>query len=773
MDLITKQPSSAFKSLIGASNYPLTKEEEDILRFHFLRDAVNLRAIYEDEKGTWEFAPAGILRMVHKENNREYKNCLEAIRDYYPKNPFIHIESYTQIHAFHTRCRETESINDLANYYGFASSFDENKKSRNGAKAFKECEYLDIRLPTRMFFPKELITSIGKFKWEDEVIPLTAPQGCFIGGLTCYRNGDGRTVYFPGYIGSVPGKLGGEHPTLIPGTYSRPNYLIYEHLLERRPDTTVLLCASRLVSVRLSAINQEPCEKNALCHITATSPVGGISDLTNADIGGLKGKYIVYIPDVTRESYFAASEVEKLCREAGAVSFKILREPVLCHPLAGGQVEIDALDDPWERYLTTHAMTLTDSDSPSLRAIADQAVSLPEFVKWGGETNLIRTKNEFDSPAGRHSLITYTKPTFEEVAQYSKSEICLDFLTSYQRVGAIISEPHAGKTQFAISYCVAACSGLPFLHFAGIAPRRVCYFDAETPRLDFEMSMAQAINAFNADSEIIKDSFKYRILKEESYDEAIDISKAKFQKNFELSIDEHKADIVVFDNLINLVPEFRNTGRYNWPDIWNSMTNLEREYKVSILILHHDNGKGDSSGTSDIRAQCSTLLFIQDPRSKFAKGDWSKSPNSPFAGYISKEGARFKATIEKCRKYPTAVYSEFGAYFAYDAKQPINGFPWEVIDMQNSKVADAESAFASKEEDIKALYPGRTEREYVALNLCWEKGRMTRKDLERAIGKSRPTCNNTIKVLRQDGLLDQRESGPAIYYMLRRGQNII
>ena len=486
----------------------------------------------------------------------------------------------------------------------------------------------------------------------------------------------------------------------------------------------------------------------------------------------MKGKYVVYIPDITRDNYFAANEVERLCREAGAVSFKILREPVLCHQLAGGQVEIDALDDPWERYLTTHAITLTDSASLSLRTIADRAVTLPEFLKWGVEINLIRANDELGSPAGRHSLITYSKPTIEEVSQYSKSEIRLDFLTSYQRVGTIIAEPHAGKTQFAISYCVAACSGLSFLNFAAIAPRRICYFDAETPRLDFEMSIAQAISALNADSEIIEDHFKYRILKEELHDEDIDISKDKFQKNFELSIKEHRADVVVFDNLINLVPEFRNTGRYNWQDIWKWMNNLEREYKASIIIVHHDNGKGDSAGTKDIRTQCSTVLFLQDPRSKFAKGEWAKGADSPFANYILKKGVLFKATIEKCRSYPNAVYSELGAFFAYDAEQPVVGRPWELIDVSNSQIRDTESTPETKREDSKMLYPGRTEREYVALNLCQEKGRVTRKDLEQAIDKSEATCGNVLKKLRDDGLLDKRESGPATYYTLRRGKII-
>lgn len=770
MDLITKQPSLIFKSIIGVKNYPLTKEEEYILRSHFLRGAVNLRARYEDEKGIWKFAPADILRSVHKVNHREYNNCLEAIRDYYPQNPFIHIKSYTQLHAFYKSCRETESINELADYYGFASLLDENKKSRNKAKAFKECEYLDIRLPTMMFFPQELITSIGTFKREDEAIPLTAPQGRFIGGLICYKNPDERTVYFPGHIASVPGKFGGEHPILIPGTYSRPNYLLYEHLLEQRPDTTVLLCASHQVSVRLNDITQEPCEQNVLRYITATAPVDGILDLVNADIGGLKGKYVVYIPDVTRESYFAANEIEKLCREAGAVSFKILREPVLCHPPAGGQVEIDALDDPWERYLITRAITLADPDSPSLRTIADQAVNLPEFVKWGVETNLIRA--ELDVPVSSHPLKIYTEPTPEEIDKLSKSEIHLDFLTTYQEIGAIIAEPHAGKTLFAINYCVAMCSGLPFLHFSASPIRRICYFDAETPEVKFKMLQAQSINAFNANSEIVKENFKFRAIRDEIHGEVVDISKDKFQKDFEVSIKEHKADIAVFDNLISLIPEFRNTGRYNWPDIWNWMMSLEREYKVSILILHHDNGKGDGAGTSDIRAQCGTILFLQDPRSKFVKGDWTKGTNSPFADYISKEGVLFKATIEKCRKYPTAVYSEFGAYFAYDAEQPIAGRPWEIIDVRSGQTGSVDSAFASNEEEIESLYPGRTKREYIALSLCLKNGRMMRKDLEQALNMSGGTCANVITKLRQDGLLDKRESGPATYYTLRRGQNI-
>ena len=769
MQLITKQPSELFKTIIGKQNYPLTKIEIDILRYYFVRDAVNLRCQFEDERGSWVFAPSDILKNANRSFSRDYKNCLEAIRDYYPKKAGVHIDRYTQLYAFHTNLRERESINELALLYGFGSLLDENPKGKKGNRALEECEYLDIRIPPLAFFPQELITSIGTYKRNSLAIPLTAPYGRLLGGVVHYQDVDGRVIYFPGQIVGIPDEVN-KHPALIPGKYPRPNYLIREHMLEQRPDTVVLFCACLKVAEHLNALQQENYEPGDLRQITVTAPVGGINDLATPDLGGLKGKYVVYIPDVTRESYFAANEVERLCHEAGAVSFKILREPVLCHQLAEGQIEIDALDDPWERYLTTHAITLTGSDSLSLRTIADRAVTLSEFLEWGVETNLIRANDEPGSPTGCHSLITYTEPTLEEVSQYSKSEILLDFLTSYQRVGAIIAEPHAGKTQFAISYCVASCAGLPFLHFTSSPTKRVCYFDAETPRLDFEMSMAQSINAFNADSRIIKDSFKYRILKEENHDEAIDISKEKFQKNFELSIEEHRADIVVFDNLINLVPEFRNTGRYNWQDIWKWMNSLEREYKTSIIIVHHDNGKGDSAGTKDIRTQCSTVLFLQDPRSKFAKGEWAKGADSPFANYILKKGVLFKATIEKCRSYPNAVYSEFGAFFAYDAEQPVVGRPWELIDVSNSQIRDTESTPEAEREDSKMLYPGRTEREYVALNLCREKGRVTRKDLEQAIDKSEATCGNVLKKLRDDGLLDKRESGPATYYTLRRGK---
>ena len=114
------------------------------------------------------------------------------------------------------------------------------------------------------------------------------------------------------------------------------------------------------------------------------------------------------------------------------------------------------------------------------------------------------------------------------------------------------------------------------------------------------------------------------------------------------------------------------------------------------------------------------------------------------------------------------MHSEFGAYFAYDAANPLSSSPWELIDVRGNQITAAQIAFASKGEDIKTLYPNRTEREYIALSLCLKNGKVKRKDLERALGKSRPTCNNTIKVLREDGLLDQRESGPATYYTLRR-----
>ena len=71
----------------------------------------------------------------------------------------------------------------------------------------------------------------------------------------------------------------------------------------------------------------------------------------------------------------------------------------------------------------TRAITLADPDSPSLRTIADQAVNLQEFVKWGVETNLIRA--ELDVPVSSHPLKIYTQPTPEEIDKLSKSEIHL------------------------------------------------------------------------------------------------------------------------------------------------------------------------------------------------------------------------------------------------------------------------------------------------------------------------------------------------------------
>jgi len=282
------------------------------------------------------------------------------------------------------------------------------------------------------------------------------------------------------------------------------------------------------------------------------------------------------------------------------------------------------------------------------------------------------------------------------------------------------------------------------------------------------MSLTQAINALGADENVVAEMLRYRNIRDEDHEEPINISKQNFQENFEISISESGAEIVVFDNLINLIPGFRYSARYEWPSIRDWMGKLEREYGVSILIVHHDNDKGDGAGTKDIRTQCGTILFLQDPRSKFVKGDWSKGTNSPFSDYIAKKGVLFKATIEKCSQYPNAVHSEFGAYFAYDAANPLSSSPWELIDVRGNQITDAQIAFASKGEDIKTLYPNRTEREYIALSLCLKNGKVKRKDLERALGKSRPTCNNTIKVLREDGLLDQRESGPATYYTLRR-----
>ena len=44
------------------------------------------------------------------------------------------------------------------------------------------------------------------------------------------------------------------------------------------------------------------------------------------------------------------------------------------------------------------------------------------------------------------------------------------------------------------------------------------------------MLQAQSINAFNANSEIVKENFKFRAIRDEIHGEVVDISKDKFQK---------------------------------------------------------------------------------------------------------------------------------------------------------------------------------------------------------------------------------------------------
>lgn len=584
-----------------------------------------------------------------------------------------------------------------------------------------------------------------------------------IGALLRYEAENGKRLLLPAKI--IKGKWHprlGEEPLLIPGRLPPAYFLLWEHLLEEFPESTVFLCDDPLVAEDMGRMIQDS-KRFALGTYIATASGGGYGTLAHADLRGLCDKDVVYVCSPDRESYAAVFECYKKCLESEVRSFKVLLAPVLRFPLKSEHGDIGSLSDPWERQSLKSTLVLSDHESILLKRMQEQAVSFDEFTAWAIEVGLF-SGVDTSIPASRMA-IPYESPTEQEIKSVKHDKISVDVFASPKQIGAIIADTHAGKTQAAIGIAVARSASVPFWGFEAVPQSRVLYIDAETENAPFKVSIARQVSALDADSEAVEKNLSYCCLREKGSPQDWDLSAPDFQQRMENEIKASQARLVVFDNLMNLTPKSGKIDEATWNKIWQWMRAMEQKYGVAFLVIHHTNVDGASAGTKNIERQCSNIVSLTKVVN-LANRKNGLPENSPLTEYVGKPGVLALVTVKKCRKYPDTLNMQFGAYLAFDKSSPASGVPWDRIELNR---ACPQGAIESENHaDGEVIGLGQTAEQRKILSLFASHKELKCKQVEAALKCKRTKAQTVLKAMVEQGILDSTGKSRATIYKLRK-----
>lgn len=293
-----------------------------------------------------------------------------------------------------------------------------------------------------------------------------------------------------------------------------------------------------------------------------------------------------------------AAAVNRLCREAGAASVRVVAVP------AQFPVGWDLADTAPNTWDVAKMRSLIDSAQPmTLETTADNSCA-----------------DNGDTP----HLRTYTLTEFLSLKLVPRELVLSPWLPT-QGLAMVYAARGVGKTHFVLHCLYAIACGTDFLRFHAPKPRRTLYVDAEMPAALLQQRLAAIV--VHADQEPAPADF--RTFSADCARYAPDITTRAGQRQIEDLLDD--ADVLALDNLSALCRTGVENEAESWAPVQEWLLTLRRHNK-SVLLVHHAGRNGFARGTSKREDVLDEVIALKHP-----------------ADYGDSQGARFEVRFEKRR----------------------------------------------------------------------------------------------------------------------------
>ena len=679
--------SECFQKLFGEHNLqdPNTPSTDII---EYIQSAlIEQRLTIDDEESRLQLLDSNFPRAISKNTHNLQNYC---------ENPFSNTDSkqktqkYIALYANFKQLRMHEGRDELAKICQYTEERLFGLPNPISAE-FKEnpCE-TDEGSYLVNYFPLEILIEDKRYNYQ-AILPIYRHTDKMRGALVHYTNNT-SSILIPAYFKALPRPpVGLPAHYLVPGLGTSKPVLLGEHDLNRNHSATVFLCANPLVADEL---NKRIADSRRLPQdaYIATSWYGGQRLLEHTDFGGLYKKNIIFLPALHhRKDYLITEAVFERCKLANAQSFKVLPSPVLLGKTVCNKGDGASLPDALERFCIDTATWLEEEDSIVLQRMEKASYGMEQFRTWSNNIGLTPTEPEVINSPTQSNVFPFSPDPQLQPAQDSDEIFGIDAFVSPKELGVILAPTHAGKTQLALAIAVAHASGTSLLNFTALPlPQRVFFVDGETQRSRLEKESLRIAKASGGDMHVIEKNLHFRYVRDEQSDTEVNLSSPDFQAQIEADIKELHVNLIIFDNLISLLPGFRSKGGKYWELFILWTRKLEQNYGVSILLVHHTNSEKGAAGTQDIEAQCKNVVLLEGRGQLEAE---CKKEKTPFLPYMGKPGTIFRITFQKCKKYPALHKKQFGAFLGGD-KGGDTVLQWEPIGL---------NAEPSRSKSVKAV----------------------------------------------------------------------
>ena len=238
-----------------------------------------------------------------------------------------------------------------------------------------------------------------------------------------------------------------------------------------------------------------------------------------------------------------------------------------------------------------------------------------------------------------------------------------------------------GKSWFAYSCALAIAKGEPVFGWEAPRPRRVIYFDAEIDAAE----ITGRIKALSPNN--IPDDFLLCAgMRLEGGLPPLDEEEA--QQWYLDRIEDHHAEVIVFDNLCSLVTSGSISEDETWLPVQSFLLELRRK-RIAVVVVHHAGKTGDYLGSSRMTQNINTLIKLERPMN-----------------YDPRSGAVFDVTFGKGRSLHGDAAKGFSASLI---QSPEGTLEWEtsetIGDDRIEALADAikSERYTSQQEVADAL----------------------------------------------------------------------
>lgn len=186
-------------------------------------------------------------------------------------------------------------------------------------------------------------------------------------------------------------------------------------------------------------------------------------------------------------------------------------------------------------------------------------------------------------------------------------------------VNLVWADSGLGKSTFCYAMAMHAAAGKPFLMKKMSGKLKSLYIDGEMSKIEIKQKTLMILNAMSLEEEEEQDEDSLHSINfemwEDTYGDIIDLYSPTTRARLDRHIEEIKPDLIFLDNFSSLTGLGNEDGYSNKEEAWKQIHHWVKSITrkgMSVIVIHHANGKGSLYGTTAIRRSVSTEIELRE-----------------------------------------------------------------------------------------------------------------------------------------------------------------